>query len=131
MAYSKTVWENLPSTNTPLNASNLNKIEDELEDLDTLRNYSFNETQVGVWVDGSPLYRKVFLITSQDTLHGISNPHHTSIVSAMVYDSSLYGSRDVSSDIIFQSNKFWLTGDALSLVSGGINLIVEYTKSTD
>ena len=34
MAYSKTIWENLPSTNTPINATNLNKIETELKALD-------------------------------------------------------------------------------------------------
>lgn len=34
MAYSKTNWENLPSINTPINASRLNKIENELEFLD-------------------------------------------------------------------------------------------------
>ena len=34
MAYTKTVWEDLPSTNTPLSADNLNKIENELELLD-------------------------------------------------------------------------------------------------
>lgn len=34
MSYSKTTWENLPSTNTPLNATNLNKIENELKFLD-------------------------------------------------------------------------------------------------
>lgn len=28
MAYNKTAWENSPSTNTPINASNLNKIEE-------------------------------------------------------------------------------------------------------
>lgn len=33
MSYSKTVWEDLPSTNTPLSAANLNKIENELEQL--------------------------------------------------------------------------------------------------
>lgn len=41
MAYSKTVWQDLPSTNTPLSASNLNKIENELEFLDN----SFIEEQ--------------------------------------------------------------------------------------
>lgn len=96
---------------------------------DISNTYYFDETPVGTWVDGKTLYRKVFLITSQDTLHGISNPHHTSIVSAMVYDGSLYGYRDVSSEVIFQTNKFWLTGNALSLVSNGINLVVEYTKN--
>lgn len=33
MAYTKTNWENLPSTNTPINATNLNKIENNLETL--------------------------------------------------------------------------------------------------
>lgn len=31
MSYTKTEWENLPSTDTPLNATNLNKIENQLE----------------------------------------------------------------------------------------------------
>lgn len=35
MAYTKTIWENLPSTNTPINKDNLNKIEDELVSLDS------------------------------------------------------------------------------------------------
>lgn len=35
MAYSKTNWQDLPSTTTPLNATNLNKIENELSDLDS------------------------------------------------------------------------------------------------
>lgn len=34
MAYQKTDWEDLPSTNTPIIASNLNKIENELELVD-------------------------------------------------------------------------------------------------
>lgn len=34
MAYTKTDWENLPSTNTPLNRTNLSKIENELKFLD-------------------------------------------------------------------------------------------------
>lgn len=34
MSYTKTVWEDLPSTDTPLNATNLNNIEDGIEDID-------------------------------------------------------------------------------------------------
>ena len=34
MAYTKTNWQDLPSTNTPVNATNLNKIETELKFLD-------------------------------------------------------------------------------------------------
>lgn len=40
MSYTKTNWENLPSTNTPLNATNLNKIENELEKLDPATPYT-------------------------------------------------------------------------------------------
>lgn len=39
MAYTKTNWENLPSTNTPINATNLNKIENQLEALDGFITY--------------------------------------------------------------------------------------------
>ena len=35
MSYIKTNWANLPSTTTPINATNMNKIEDELYTLDT------------------------------------------------------------------------------------------------
>lgn len=42
MAYSKTNWQDLPSTTTPLNATNLNKIENELSDLDSNKiNFSY------------------------------------------------------------------------------------------
>lgn len=40
MAYNKTTWEDLPSTNTPLSAANLNKIENELEKLDPATPYT-------------------------------------------------------------------------------------------
>jgi hypothetical protein len=83
MAYIKTTWENEPNESTPLNASNLNKIENgiynnsinigELEDLDTTDKsnivaaineanqnaYSTDETKIGTWIDNKPIYRKV------------------------------------------------------------------------
>lgn len=34
MAYTRVNWENLPSTNTPLNATNLNKMDEGIKDLD-------------------------------------------------------------------------------------------------
>ena len=40
MAYTKTNWQDFPSTNTPLNTSNLNKIENELEKLDPSTPYT-------------------------------------------------------------------------------------------
>ncbi len=40
MAYPKTVWEDLPSINTPFDAVKMNKIEDELEKLDPATPYT-------------------------------------------------------------------------------------------
>lgn len=46
MAYTKTVWEDLPSTNTPINATNLNNIENGIKTNETnitaLNSYSTN-----------------------------------------------------------------------------------------
>ena len=40
MAYTRVNWENLPSTNTPVNATNLNKMDKGIKDLDTKINPS-------------------------------------------------------------------------------------------
>ena len=117
-----------------VSASDMNEVKTVVngicDQVDNMSTYSTTETAIGTWTDGKILYRKNFLVTAQDTLHNISNIDYRRIVSAMVYDPNLYGDRDVSNDIIFQSNKFWLTNNALSLVSNGIKLIVEYTKTS-
>lgn len=82
MAYTKTTWQNLPNTTTPITAANLNNIEDGIETLDnaqitvnnsyntsttdtyscnyvnTLNTFSTNEIRIGTWIDGKPLYEK-------------------------------------------------------------------------
>ena len=88
MAYNKTTWENAPSTNSPINASNLNKIEegiysnslkaDQVGDLSTLtttaksdlvsainetnvkENYSTDEAKTNMTYGGKPVYTKTF-----------------------------------------------------------------------
>jgi hypothetical protein len=93
MAYNKTNWENSPSTSTPINASNLNKIEegiynnslkaDQEGDLTTLTTtekstlvgainelkdgeiYSTSEIKTNkIWIDGKPIYRRIYQKTS-------------------------------------------------------------------
>jgi hypothetical protein len=70
MAYNKTNWVN---GQTPINATNLNKIENQLEANDTatttnatnienLGAYSTTEIVVGTWTDGKPLYRKIYTV---------------------------------------------------------------------
>ena len=79
-------FQNLPSTSTPLNATNLNQMQDNIENaipevvdslssnsttkapsvhavnekINTLTTYSTTETIVGTWIDGKPIYRKCF-----------------------------------------------------------------------
>ena len=84
MAYERVNWENLPSKNTPVNADNLNKMDEGIANIDTKlntkqekltagtgieitgtniinnlnANYSTEEQVIGKWIDGKPLYRK-------------------------------------------------------------------------
>lgn len=84
MAYEKQIWENLPSTNTPVSAERLNHMEVGIYEasagtsievhndynnsttepysanyVNKLSNYSTEETVCGRWIDGKPIYRKV------------------------------------------------------------------------
>ena len=85
MAYERVNWENLPSTNTPVNADNLNKMDEGIANIDTKinskqdkliagtgieitdkntinniqGNYSSNEQVIGKWDKGQTLYRRI------------------------------------------------------------------------
>ena len=93
MAYERVNWENLPSTKTPVNADNLNKMDEGIANIDTKinakqdkltagtgieitdkntinninENYSTKEVKIGKWIDGKPLYRKVIESTTFTT----------------------------------------------------------------
>ena len=61
MTYVKTNWEN---GKTPINATNLNKIEQGIANAleEAMKEnvvYSTEEKRIGTWIDGKPLYRKV------------------------------------------------------------------------
>lgn len=89
-------FQDLPSTSTPLNASTLNQMQDNIEsaiedvesviptienslDSDSTTNgtsvhatkllntYSTNELKIGTWIDGKPIYRKVIQFTTATT----------------------------------------------------------------
>lgn len=64
MAYEKTNW----TSTTPINTTNLNKIENGIEqnsneivNTNNKFNYSTEEQVIGTWIDGKPLYRKTFV----------------------------------------------------------------------
>lgn len=58
----KIIFEDLPSTKTPLNAENLNQIQinaqNSINEVDNKFNYSTEEQLIGTWINGKPLYRK-------------------------------------------------------------------------
>lgn len=65
----KIIFEDLPSTKTPLNATNLNKIQENFEEsinkindeiilINNKSVFSTKEQKIGMWIDGKSLYRK-------------------------------------------------------------------------
>ena len=107
MAYTKTNWENSPSTNTPISDTNLNKIEqgiydcslitDTVGDVNNLKTdnkssvvNAINELKDGdkyssseiltnkIWIDGKPIYRK-YLNFSQSSTGDYTYTHNLNI----------------------------------------------------
>ena len=135
MAYSKTNWENLPSINTPLNQTNLNKIENELEKLDKLSIYSTEEVKIGTWIDGKPLYRIVASINLQNYTSWTNLVHISNLKRVINIYGSLnniiiprYESPSYFTQFLYENNyiKVMCNGN-----TGGGYLVIEYTKTTD
>lgn len=84
MAYTKTNWEDLPSTDTPVDATNLQNAEDGIEEahnlIDEIINgeiYSMNETKTNkVWINGKQIYRKVINTSALPNASNKSIPHN-------------------------------------------------------
>lgn len=64
MAYSKTNWQDLPSTTTPLNATNLNKIENQLEILSSTETVTNANGSAIKHPDGTMICYKAITITA-------------------------------------------------------------------
>lgn len=90
MAYNKTTWENAPSTNTPINANNLNKIEEGIyqnslkaDQVGTMSNLkttdknllvnAINEIYDGIYYKDDDTYE-----IHEDSLHSAYNKLYTS-----------------------------------------------------
>lgn len=69
----KIIFEDLPSTKTPLNAHNLNKIQENAEvaidGINNKFNYSTKEQVIGTWINGEPIYRLVVKYTLGDAIN--------------------------------------------------------------
>lgn len=142
----KIEFKDLPDTTTPLSASNLNTMQDNIETaINTNNTYSTSEIVIGRWIN-KPLYRKIINIgnlpnaTKKSVSTGITN---------LDYVTHLYGTAFASSGFIALNDTY--PGDATydtrlfyNKTNGTIDVttafdrssysgyvIVEYTKTTD
>ena len=143
-------YQNLPSTATPLNASNLNEMQ--------LNTYSNNETRIGTWRNNKPIYRKIVTFTPSSSAmesshsHGISNvDEFLPTCSCVLYRSNgatipfsmVYPSANTTNGIT-QWSMGWQLGTNITTWVGdnlrgqidtsrgyGALAILEYTKTTD
>ena len=106
--------------------------------------YSTDETRIGTWIDGKPIYRKVFDITNPST----SNTDYSLISSDLETCIKIYGFMAISDgtqipvpqtdssstySVIFMKSDKKLRGrfSYAGAVPSGVKIIVEYTKTTD
>ena len=102
-------------------------------------NYSTEETKIGTWIDGKPLYRKTFNITSGfsnsfDIIHNISNIDYCKCYGTLITrDTTIEQFYNYNADYFrcFRDNK------VIKIRYGTINspttiiINLEYTKTTD
>ena len=150
-------WINGQAGGTPLSAENLNQMQDNIEeainDVDKKLNYSTEEKVVGTWIDGEPIYRKVYYLTYSSqriddninigfdnwdkviTLRGLvlSNNDHSMfpIPGIRYYHGTLGGLQlsIVNKDSDWRPNTIYIYGETFEI--DRCVIIFEYTKTTD
>lgn len=147
-------FEDKPSTTTPIDADNLNLLQDNVEEainevqsnLDTANTYSLEETHIGTWL-GKPLYRKVINFGSLPN-NGQKNVNHNISNLDLIINLYGFGKRPTDGTIIplqfvkpddangevgmFANNTEIFVIDAFDRSNiTETYIVVEYTKTTD
>ena len=137
----KIEFKDLPDTTTPIDADNLNDLQDNVEDaINLVSDYSTIETVVGTWIDDRPIYRKVLTGTTSNTtdttIDNITNLDK--IISAT---GGILASNYINPIGIYTDNNNWITifghYDVVGLLytdnykNSEYYCIIEYTKTTD
>ena len=150
MTYVKTNWEN---GKTPINATNLNNIEQGISNAleEAMKEnvvYSTEEKRIGTWINGKSLYRKTYVETlssriedngsnTQHFIHpGITNVDDVVSMTGTIDNYQLpYIFKDANTSINYYNKNnnvivlniyktYWTEGTK-------IKLTMEYTKTTD
>ena len=153
----KIEFKDLPDTTTPIDADNLNDLQDNVEEaINLVSNYSTEEKVIGTWIDNRPLYRKVISTgtwiddrpiyrkvltgttsnTTDTTIDNITNLDK--IISAT---GGILASNYINPIGIYTDNNNWITifghYDVVGLLytdnykNSEYYCIIEYTKTTD
>lgn len=159
-------FENLPSTNTPLSAENLNLLQDNVEnaipvldstisttstngienqaitnyvDEKALDIYSTDETRIGIWTTGKPLYRKVYKADNISNSYSLTPPPNVNIYTKLRV-MQLDGDGAFVPDYYFDSTDYlriFKNNNGIQIRTSKKSntfthwIIVEYTKTTD
>lgn len=140
-------FKNLPDKSTPINAANLNKLQDNVEaSFNVLNNYSTEEKVVGTWYNGKPIYRQVFVnrvLSNTTTLSNEGNFEHIVNVNGNIdsieglnctFGQSAYFDRpeEMTRIVINNSNhNLMLNANTVYYQGCYFAVCVEYTKTTD
>ena len=135
----------------------LENIEDDISDLNALSienstkinnlsTYSTNEQVIGIWIDGKPIYRKVYQGTTSSTdggnatiSSGITNLDTIIRMEGYIKNDALWWSinADFQSPNYYSSCHYTYNDNLINikvgarLVSSPVFVILEYTKTTD
>lgn len=107
--------------------------------------YSTEETRIGTWIDGKPLYRRVVQITSPnatDTYKYYNVPSPSPIETITKIDGVIHASSGFDSPVNCYRGDFWCSTQASTnqivvrvygswLISRPMDIVIEYTKTTD
>lgn len=142
---------------TKANANTFNTMQDNIENgindgiieaknyTDELQTYSTNETRIGTWIDGKPLYRKVIsagtITASNTTIANIQNIDTLVSIKGSAYSSQFgqkYGIPNVHNSIAEYYINLLVSGNGVVIRYGSgfsqfdnVMAILEYTKTTD
>ena len=132
----KIIFENLPSTNTPINASNLNQLQTNVEnEFNKITNYSTEEQVIGT-LFGKPLYRKTFRLTNIGTEQSLGLENVDDIFFDASHSYITWNKDDVSYPIDRAKFQYWKEGSLILAQDEGVKdwravITLNYTKTTD
>ena len=135
-------FQDLPNTTTPINANNLNN---NFNELNNSRIFSTNETLVGIWINGKPLYRKIL---STSLPNGTDDISITNNIQIAFLEFGYFNSPSSGTNRYFtipfindagkrvtgwglSSGSFHLVNEITSYAGSTCYLSILYTKTTD